>query len=65
MTPAGTNLLLAHADAAPAPSDVVTKSLRFNGGDSPILTRTPSSSGSQRIFTISLTQYRFGRSAEI
>ena len=41
------------AGAAAVP-DVVTKSLRFNGGDSPILTRTPSSSGSQTTFTLSL-----------
>ena len=54
MTPAGTNLLLASADATPAPVDVVTKSLRFNGSDSPVLTRIPSSSGSQTTFTISL-----------
>lgn len=38
MTPAGTNLLLAHAAAAPVTG--VTKSLRFNGGDSPSLSRT-------------------------
>jgi len=53
MTPAGTNLLLAHADSTPAPADVVTKSVRFNRGDSPKLTRTFGTPTSRRKVTIS------------
>ena len=48
MTPAGTNLLLAHADAAPAPSEPVTKSLRCDSASSAYLTRTPSSTSATR-----------------
>ena len=35
------------------PNDVISNSLRFNDGDSPTLSRTPSSSSNQRTFTIS------------
>jgi hypothetical protein len=59
MTPAGTNLLLAHADAAPAPSYVVTKSLRLNNPDTPRLSFTPSSTGDQKKWT---TAFWFKRS---
>ena len=34
-------------------SAVIQRSLRFNDGDSPSLTRTPSGDGNRRIFTFS------------
>ena len=52
MTPAGTNLLLAHADAVPS-GDVVTKSLRFNLPDSPYLSRTFGTGTSTTVCTFS------------
>jgi hypothetical protein len=65
MTPAGTNLLLASATAAaPAPSDVVTKSLLFNSASSSKLTWTPASSSSATSYTISLWAKRGDLGAE-
>lgn len=46
-------LLLASADAAPA-SYQVSRSLRFNSSDSAYLSRTPSSAGNRRTWTLSL-----------
>jgi hypothetical protein len=63
MTPAGTNLLLASATAAaPAPSDAITKSLRFNNPDTPYLSFTPSSTGDQKKWT---TAFWFKRSTAL
>ena len=45
--------LLATAAAAPAAPANITKSLRFNSGDSAYLSRTPSSDGNRRTFTFS------------
>ena len=64
MTPAGTNLLLAHADAAAPAGDVVTKSLRFNSASSSKLTWTPASSSSATSYTISLWTKRGDLGAE-
>ena len=44
-------LMMKAAAAAPPPSDVVTKSLRFNGASDSYLGRTPSSSSNRRTFT--------------
>ena len=53
MTPAGTNLLLAHADATPAPSDVVTKSLRFEKSSTANLNQDNPSGADARQMTLS------------
>ena len=46
-------LIGAGGGAAAAAAEVATKSLRFNGADTPELTRTPSSAGNTKTFTIS------------
>jgi len=45
--------LLATAAAAAAAGGIATKSLRFDDGDSAYLSKTPSSAGNQKTFTIS------------
>ena len=60
MTPAGTNLLLAHADATPAPADVVTKSLRITPSSYLQLTSLTSTPTDSQKFTASFWMKRWG-----
>ena len=48
------NNILAGASGQGGSGYEIERSLRFNPGDSPSLTRTPSSSGNRKTFTISL-----------